>query len=81
MACNKKNLTKHMCGLAALGMQDCIESLSDNPVIECKYCGAKANSIKNICAALFVVKAKVSESHHASANLGKCGKFKAEPKS
>ena len=50
MGFDSKDLSKHICTLKAQGLDDCIKSLSDNPVIECKHCGAKANSLKNICS-------------------------------
>ncbi|HEY5672458.1 MAG TPA: hypothetical protein VIR78_02010 [Malonomonas sp.] len=52
MGCDSQDHSKHMCALKAQGLDDCIKSLSDNPVVKCKHCGAKANSAKNICAVL-----------------------------
>jgi hypothetical protein len=46
-----KDLKKHICWLSAQGLEGCIEQLSDRPLVECIYCGAKANSLRNICAA------------------------------
>jgi hypothetical protein len=50
MSCDS---SKHMCVLKEQGLDDCIETLSDKPVVECRHCGARANSIRNICAAHF----------------------------
>ena len=50
MSWDVKDRFKHMCTLKSQGLDDCIKSLSDNPRVKCKYCGAKANSIRNVCA-------------------------------
>ena len=46
MSCDSKNHSMHMCALKAQGKDDCIRDLSDKPTVECKKCGAKANSVK-----------------------------------
>jgi len=51
LSCSSKDHSKHMCALKLQGLGECIESLSNKPIVECKNCGAKANSIKNICLA------------------------------
>jgi len=63
-----------MCALKAQGLDDCIETLSDNPVVECKHCGAKANSIKNICAAHLGDTAPNIEGGHGFVSLDEVGK-------
>ena len=45
-----KDHRKHMCMLEEEGLQHWIHYLSDKPVVECRYCGAKANSLRNVCA-------------------------------
>ena len=74
MECNSKDHSKHMCALIAQGLGDCIGSLSDKPVVECKHCGAKANSIKNICAAHLGATAPNIEGGHGSVSLDEVGK-------
>lgn len=39
----------HMCMLKEKKMQAEIERLSNKPTVECGICGAKANSVENIC--------------------------------
>lgn len=39
-----------MCVLKEQGLEKWIQRLSDKPVVECRYCGAKANSLRNVCA-------------------------------
>jgi len=51
MSCDSKDHSKHLCALKAQGLDDCIKTLSDNPVVECRNCGAKANHSNNVCAA------------------------------
>lgn len=53
-SCAIKDLSKHMCTLHAQGQTQCIADLSNRPVVKCRYCGASANSLKNICAADFL---------------------------
>ena len=50
---DRKELKKHICSLSAQGLEDCIKTLSDQPLVECIYCGARANSLRNVCAAHF----------------------------
>ena len=50
---DRKDLKKHICSLAAQGLEDCIKTLSEQPLVECIYCGARANSLRNVCAADF----------------------------
>jgi len=51
---DSKDLKKHICWLSAQGLESCIEKLSDHPLVECIYCGAKANSLRNVCATRLV---------------------------
>lgn len=51
---DSKDLKKHICFLSAQGAEGCIEKLSDQPLVECVHCGAKANSLRNVCAAHLV---------------------------
>lgn len=74
MSCNSKDHSKHMCALKAQGLNDCIATLSDKPVVECKQCGAKANSIRNICAAHLGDTAPNIEGGHGFVGLDEIGK-------
>ncbi|MDO3377260.1 hypothetical protein [Geoalkalibacter halelectricus] len=74
MRCDSKDHSKHMCALKTHGMDDCIKELSDKPIVECKYCGAKANSFKNICAAHLADTAPSVEGGHGSVSLEDVGK-------
>ena len=80
MTCDSKDHSKHMCALKAQGQESCIQELSDNPTVECKHCGAKANSIKNVCAAHLAAEAPNVEGGHGSVNLDEIGKPHAGPK-
>ncbi len=74
LKCDSKNHSKHMCALTAQGLDDCITILSDKPVVTCKYCGAKSNSIKNICAAHLGADAPNIEGGHGVVSLDDIGK-------
>jgi hypothetical protein len=74
MSCDSKDHSKHMCALRAQGLEDCIKILADKPVVECKHCGAKANSIKNICAAHLGALAPNIEGGHGFVSLEEVGK-------
>jgi hypothetical protein len=63
-----------MCALKAQGRDDLIKSLSVNPTVECRQCGAKANSIQNICAAHLGVDAPNIEGGHGTVSLDEVGK-------
>ena len=52
--CDSADVHKHMCTLVAQERDESIKSLSDRAIVECRYCGAKANSLKNICATSFL---------------------------
>ncbi len=74
MPCDSKDHSKHMCAMSRQGLTDCIRELSDKPVVECRYCGAKANSIKNICAAHLKEAAPNVEGGHGAADFDEIGK-------
>jgi hypothetical protein len=81
MNCDSENHQAHMCALKAQGRDDLIESLSDNPTVECRHCGARANSIENICAAHLGATAPNIEGGHGTVSLDEVGKPHAGPKS
>jgi hypothetical protein len=74
MSCDSKNYSMHMCVLKAQGKDDCIRDLSDKPTVKCKKCGAKANSVKNLCAAHLLNDAPSVEGGHGSVSLDDVGK-------
>jgi len=74
MSCECNNHQMHMCVLKSQGLDDCIKSLSDNPTVECRQCGAKANSSENLCAAHLVDEAPNVEGGHGSVGLDEIGK-------
>jgi hypothetical protein len=81
MNCDSKDHAKHMCALKAQRLDDIIKVLSDKPVVECKHCGAKANSLKNICAAHLGATAPNIEGGHGSVSIDEVGKPHAGEKS
>jgi hypothetical protein len=74
MSCDDKNHQMHMCALKRQGLDDCIKSLSDNPTVECRNCGARANSSKNLCAAHLGDWAPSVEGGHGTVGLDEIGK-------
>ena len=51
MDCNAEAHKKHICNLRMEGLDDCLKSVTDNPTVKCKYCGAMANSEQFVCDA------------------------------
>lgn len=80
MNCGCENHQMHMCALKTQGRDDLIQSLADQPTVECRHCGAKANSIKNICAAHLGANAPNIEGGHGTVSLDEVGKPHAGPK-
>lgn len=74
MKCDSKDHSKHMCALKLQGLHDCIDSLSDQPTVECRHCGAKANSSKNLCAAHLRETAPNTEGGHGNIGFDAIGK-------
>ena len=74
MSCDPKKHQMHMCALKAQGLDDCIKSFSDKPTVECRKCGVKANSSKNLCAAHLGDWAPSVEGGHGSVDIAEVGK-------
>ena len=74
MGCNCESHKMHICYLKSQGEDDCIKSLTDNPTVVCRQCGAKANSIQNLCAAHLGAEAPNVEGGHGSVSLDEIGK-------
>lgn len=74
MKCTGESHKLHMCALKAEGKLELIKSLSDNPTVECRQCGAKANSLENVCAAHLREDAPNVEGGHGTVDLNEVGK-------
>lgn len=74
MSCDDKNHQMHMCALKRQGLYDCIAQFSDKPTVECRNCGAKANSSKNLCAAHLGEAAPNVEGGHGTVDITEVGK-------
>jgi len=74
MNCDSKNHQKHMCALKREGQEDLIKSLSDHPTVECRQCGAKANSSEYLCAAHLGDTAPNVEGGHGTVSIEDVGK-------
>ncbi len=74
MDCNCEAHKMHFCYLKSKGLEECIKSISDNPTVECKHCGAKVNNIRNVCAAHLGGDAPNVEGGHGSVGMEEIGK-------
>lgn len=74
MGCDSENHQNHMCVLKSKGLEECIAALSDKPAVECRKCGARANSPRNLCAAHLGEWAPSVEGGHGSVGLDEVGK-------
>lgn len=74
MNCTCETHTTHICFLKAHNETARIAAISDNPTIECRHCGAKANDSQYVCAAHLGSDAPNVEGGHGSVGLGDIGK-------
>ena len=74
MNCDSENHQKHMCALKREGQEERIRSLSDHPTVECRHCGAKANSSEYLCAAHLGDSAPNVEGGHGTVSIEEIGK-------
>jgi len=72
--CKSESHNKHICYLKMQGSDDILRSVTDNPAVECRHCGAKANSLQYVCAAHLEEDAPNVEGGHGSVDLGEVGK-------
>ena len=74
--CKDESHNKHVCFLKAQGLEfdDCLKSVTDKPTVECRHCGAKANSMEYVCAASLEDDAPSVEGGHGSVDVGEVGK-------
>ena len=47
--CEDKSHRHHMCILKETLTEEELARFSDKPIVECGICGAKANSVDNVC--------------------------------
>jgi hypothetical protein len=80
MSCNTESHKMHMCTLKLEGNDELIRSLSGNPTVQCRHCGARADSLENICAAHLEGDAPNVEGGHGSVGLEDVGKPHAGPR-
>jgi hypothetical protein len=64
----------HICALKRQGLDEYVKNFSDRPTVQCRKCGAKANSSKNLCAAHLMECAPSVEGGHGSVALEDVGK-------
>jgi len=75
-ACDVESHNMHICYLKmqGQGMDDCLKSVTDKPTVECRHCGAKANSLEYVCAASLEEDAPSVEGGHGTVDLDEVGK-------
>ena len=74
MDCSCDSHKMHLCYLEQHAQEDRIRALTDKPVAQCRQCGARANSLANICAAHLKQDAPNVEGGHGSVCLDEIGK-------
>lgn len=74
MNCNSESHAQHLCYLKSHGQEDLLRELSANPAVECRQCGAQANSAEYVCAAHLKQDAPNVEGGHGSVPLTEIGR-------
>jgi len=77
MSCDDKNHQMHMCALKKEGLYEYVAKYSDQPTVQCRKCGSKANSSKNLCAAHLLDEAPNVEGGHGIIGFADIGKVHA----
>jgi len=72
--CKVESHNEHICFLKMNGLDDILKKVSDNPTVECKHCGAKANSMQYVCAASLEDDAPSVEGGHGTVDVEEAGK-------
>jgi len=72
--CKDESHNKHICYLKMNGLDDILKSVTDKPTVECRHCGAKANSLEYICAASLEEDAPSVEGGHGTVDVDEVGK-------
>jgi len=80
MICTCENHSMHICHLRSQGEEERIRSITDNPAVECRHCGARANGLQYICAAHLGEAAPNVEGGHGSVGMDEIGKPHAGPR-
>jgi len=74
MSCTCESHTQHICYLKSHGQGECLKAITDAPTVECRHCGAQANSAEYVCAAHLKQDAPNVEGGHGSISLAEVGK-------
>jgi hypothetical protein len=74
MECKVEAHNKHICYLKLHRLDDCLKGVTDNPTVECKHCGAKANSLEYVCAADLEEDAPNVEGGHGTVDFDEVGR-------
>ena len=74
MSCTCESHTRHICYLKSHGLTDCIAAVTDKPTVECRQCGAQANSAEHLCAAHLKQDAPNVEGGHGIISIEEIGK-------
>jgi hypothetical protein len=72
--CKLESHNKHICYLKMNGLDDILKSVTDKPTVECRQCGAKANSMEYVCAASLEEDAPSVEGGHGAVGIDEVGK-------
>jgi hypothetical protein len=72
--CKVEAHNEHICFLKMNGLDDILKKVTDNPTVECKHCGAKANSMQYVCAASLEEDAPSVEGGHGMVDVEEVGK-------
>jgi hypothetical protein len=75
MECKVESHNMHCCYLKLHGLDDSLKSVTDNPTVECRHCGAKANSLEYVCAAYLEDDAPNVEGGHGTVDIDEVGKI------
>jgi hypothetical protein len=73
--CKDESHNRHICYLKAQGLEfdDCLRSVADKPTVECRHCGARANSMEYVCAATLGEDAPNVEGGHGMVDVDEVG--------
>ena len=72
--CKVEAHNEHICFLKMNGLDDILARVTDNPTVECRHCGAKANSMEYVCAASLEDDAPCVEGGHGTVDVDEVGK-------
>jgi hypothetical protein len=72
--CKVEAHNEHICFLKMNGLNDILMRVTDKPTVECKHCGAKANSMQYVCAASLEDDAPSVEGGHGTVDVEETGK-------